>query len=400
MAPIAAVQAIELLLIDVDPTQPRQEIDHESLGDLTASVREQGIVTPLRVVAKGDGRFQLLYGERRLRAATANELLTVPCIVEKTIPTWTEALDIQLTENLHRADLRPLEIAQTLWRRILGANIEALEEEQRDDGQATAQLLGNYLTPASQIAALEDRLCTLADVGAVGEYFQSGRVRAPRKAILGRYGMASYAESKLKKLFGTLDVAPLVQDMLAGVDVSARALRDLKQFDPTTQVTIVEEARAAENGDMGTALRGAIDKRDEKKAKKKAQVQQNGQSDTDRTGIDGEPDDAPTELLPAVEGNGKEFVPDPQLAFLTSSGGHAAKLVTDQPAPKRGSTPPMSKVGEWDDNSVLQLEGALEAAMTVCTDAGALRLNKRQISRLAPLWGQIAEAMQRAGLEA
>ena len=390
---------VDPLLIDLDPTQPRQEIDQEALDEMAASVREQGIVTPLRVVAKDDGRFQLLYGDRRLRAAIANELPAVPCIVEETIPTWMEALDIQLTENLHRAELRPLEIAQTLWRRILGANIEALEEEQGDDGSATAQLLSNYLTPASQISALEDRLAALSGHATAADYFASGRVRVGRKVVLGRYGMAGWPESKLKKLFNALDVAPVVQDMLAGVDVSARALRDLKRFDPETQATIVEEARAAENGDVGTALRQAIDKRDEKKAKKE-QPQQAAQPAADDTAIDDEQGSAPVELLPVAEGNDKEFVPDPQLAFLTSSGGSAAKLVTDRPEPQRGSAPPVSKAGEWDDDSVLILEGALETVRNVIRDMGVLRLNERQIRRLAPLWGEVVEEMQRAGLEA
>lgn len=390
---------VDPLLIDLDPTQPRQEIDQEALDELIASVREQGIITPLRVVAKDDGRYQLLYGERRLRAALANEMAAVPCIIEATIPTWMEALDVQLTENLHRADLRPLEVAQTLWRRILGANIEALEEEQGDDGIATAQLLSNYLTPASQITALEDRLCALAGVVTVAEYFQSGRVRVPRKAILGRYGMAGWAESRLKKLFATLDVDPAVQDMLSGIDVPARTLRDLKKFDPATQATIVEEARATENGDVGTALRKAIDERDEKKAKKNGQKGQ-PQPAADETAIDDEQESAPAELLPVAEGNGKEFVPDPQLAFLTSSGGSAAKLVTDQPEPQRGSTPPVSKVGEWDDDTVIILEGALETLRNVVQDTGVLRPNERQIRRLAPLWSQVVEEMRRAGLEA
>lgn len=390
---------VDPLLIDLDPTQPRQDIDQEALDEMIASVREQGIVTPLRVVAKDNGRYHLLYGERRLRAALANEMAAVPCIVEETIPTWMEALDVQLTENLHRADLRPLEVAQTLWRRILGANIEALEEEQGDDGTATAQLLSNYLTPASQITALEDRLCALAEVATVAAYFQSGRVRVPRKTVLGRYGMAGWAESRLKKLFATLDVDPAVQDMLSGIDVPARTLRDLKKFDAATQATIVEEARATENGDVGGALRKAIDERDEKKTKKNGQKDQ-PQAAADETAIDDEHDSVSVELLPVAEGSGKEFVPDPQLAFLTSSGGSAAKLVTDQVEPQRGSHAPTRKVGEWDDDSVLLLESALETVRNNVTDAGVLRLSERQIQRLAPLWSQVVEEMRRAGLEA
>jgi len=392
---------VDPLLIDLDPTQPRQENDQEALDEMAASVREQGIVTPLRVVAKDDGRFQLLYGERRLRAAIANELSAVPCIVEETIPTWMEALDIQLTENLHRAELRPLEIAQTLWRRILGANIEALEEEQGDDGSATAQLLSNYLTPASQISALEDRLAALAGQATAADYFASGRVRVGRKVVLRRYGMAGWPESKLKKLFSTLDVTPVVQDMLSGVDVSARALRDLKKFDPETQATIVEEARAAENGDVGTALRQAIDKRDEKKAKKaKDQKEQAAQPAADETAIDDEQESAPVELLLVTEGNGKEFVPDPQLAFLTSTGGSAPKLVTDRPPPARGTPPPTSKIGEWNNDQALQLESALEAALTLFDDAGVAHFNESQAKRLKPLWSELVELMQHAMGEA
>ena len=384
-------QTISSLLIDGDPTQPRQAFDPIELNDLAASMRAQGIVTPLRVVAKPGGRFQLLYGERRLRAAQLAELETVPCLVDQDTPSWTAALDIQLTENLHRADLRPLEVAQTLWRRILGANIEALEAEQGDDGSATAQVLGTGLTPASQITALEARLCALAGVPTVATYFGSGRVRAPRKLVLGRYGMADWSESRLKKLFGTLDVAPLVQEMLAGVDVSARALRDLKGFDPETQAALVEEARTAESGDVGAALRGAIDKRDGKK---------NGKGQPVAESTDDVQERASSELLPIAEGNGKEFVPDPQLAFLTGSSGSAARLVTDQAAPQRGSVPASGKVGEWHDDSVLLLESALEAARNIVADVQVLRLNQRQLGRLAPLWSQLVEALQRTGLEA
>ena len=149
-----------------------QEIDPEAQADLEASVREMnGVRVPITVVPKGDGRYQLLYGERRLRATQTSELPAVLCLVFEEPPTWMEALDTQLVENLCRAELRPLELAQGLWRRILGANIEALEEEHGDDGSTTEQLLANYFTPTSQIAALEDRLCNLAGVAAVAGYF-------------------------------------------------------------------------------------------------------------------------------------------------------------------------------------------------------------------------------------
>ncbi len=396
----AALHQVDPLFIDFDPTQPRQEIDQEAQDDLEASVREvQGIRTPIMVVAKGDGRYQLLYGERRLRAVQTAVLPAVPCLVvpAEHAPSWMEALDTQLIENLCRAELRPLEVAQGLWRRILGANIEALEEEQGDDGRATAQLLANYLTPTSQIAALEDRLCQLAGVATVADYFGGGRVRVARKIILARYGMADWSASRLKKLFQALDVAAEVQDLLSGVDVSARALRDLGKRAPDEQAGLVQQAKTTaaqkEDGDIGAALRGALepDKTDKRKQPKQTTL-------TDDQG-EQPADDLAADLDGDREG-AKAFTPDPSLAFLTSSGGSASKLITDRPAPERGKTPAVSKVGEWSNDGVLQLEGALEAALHLFDEAGLARFNESQMKRLKPKWGEILELMQHAMGEA
>jgi ParB-like chromosome segregation protein Spo0J len=357
----ATLREIDPLLIDFDPTQPRQDIDPEGQADLEASVREMnGVRVPITVVAKADGRYQLLYGERRLRAVQTSELPAVPCLIFEEPPTWMEALDTQLVENLCRAELRPLELAQGLWRRILGANIEALEDEHGDDGGTTEQLLANYFTPTSQIVALEDRLCHLAGVAAVADYFGGGRMRVPRKAILARYGMADWSESRLKKLFQTLDVTPGVQDRLAAVDVSARALRDLAKRGPEEQSSLVKQAKttaAKGDGDVGAALRGAMEKGDKPKKNDQAPKQS---TLNDQAGDHGdEPvDDLAADLDGDREG-ASTFTPDPSLAFLTTTNGSAPKLVTDRAAPERGSTPPVTKVGEWSNDGVLQLESAL-----------------------------------------
>ncbi len=92
------------------------------------------------------------------------------------------------------------------------------------------------------------------------------------------------------------------------------------------------------------------------------------------------------------------FTPDPSLAFLTSSGGTAPKLVTDRPAPERGKTPATRKVGEWDNDQVLQLEGALEAARNLFDDAGPAGFNTAQVGWLSRLWGEVVERMERTGM--
>ncbi len=79
------------------------------------------------------------------------------------------------------------------------------------------------------------------------------------------------------------------------------------------------------------------------------------------------------------------FTPDPSLAFLTSTGGSAPRLITDRAAPQRGSTPPVTRAGEWSDDGVLQLESALEVALHLFDEAGIVRFNAGHLKRLAPM---------------
>jgi ParB/RepB/Spo0J family partition protein len=94
--------------LDLNMEQPRVEIG--DLSDLVASIREKGILEPLLVRPKGDGRFMIISGERRYRAALIVGLREVPCI-EMEVDDRAVA-EITLIENLQRKDLTPFEEAQ------------------------------------------------------------------------------------------------------------------------------------------------------------------------------------------------------------------------------------------------------------------------------------------------
>lgn len=91
------------------PWQPRHVFEQEALSDLVASVRERGVLQPLLVRRNAD-HFELIAGERRLRAATEAGLIDVPAIVMEV--TDREALEIALVENLQRSDLNLIEEAE------------------------------------------------------------------------------------------------------------------------------------------------------------------------------------------------------------------------------------------------------------------------------------------------
>ena len=94
--------------ITTNPKQPRQVFDEDALAELTHSIKEFGVLQPIVVRAQGTG-FELVMGERRLRAAIAAGLDTIPAIVRETAD--EAMLRDALLENIHRAQLNPLEEA-------------------------------------------------------------------------------------------------------------------------------------------------------------------------------------------------------------------------------------------------------------------------------------------------
>lgn len=93
-----------------NPSQPREIFNHAGLEELIASVKEYGILQPLVVSDLGNGRYELIAGERRLRASKIAGLKTVPVILKS--PKAQEKLEWALIENLHRENLNPIEEAK------------------------------------------------------------------------------------------------------------------------------------------------------------------------------------------------------------------------------------------------------------------------------------------------
>ena len=96
--------------------QPRQDLREDTLRELAESIRAQGVVQPVLVRPLGDGRYELIAGERRWRAAQLAGLREVPAVI-RTIPDRA-AIAVALIENIQREDLNPLEEAAALQRLI------------------------------------------------------------------------------------------------------------------------------------------------------------------------------------------------------------------------------------------------------------------------------------------
>ncbi len=110
----AKQQLLPVEQIAPNPYQPRREFDSEQLAELTASVREHGILQPLLVAPKGendvDRPYILIAGERRLRASKLAGMATVPCVMREADA--RQLLEWAIIENIQRADLNPIDRAK------------------------------------------------------------------------------------------------------------------------------------------------------------------------------------------------------------------------------------------------------------------------------------------------
>ena len=107
--PSAYFAEIPVVQIQPNPRQPREAFDEEAMAELVHSIREVGLLQPVVVRPVGDHRFELIMGERRWRATQQAGLATIPAIVRETGD--DAMLRDALLENLHRAQLNPLEEA-------------------------------------------------------------------------------------------------------------------------------------------------------------------------------------------------------------------------------------------------------------------------------------------------
>lgn len=113
---MSEMRSVTISSISVNPYQPRTEFDEEALNDLASSIKEHGIIQPLVVTEISPGKYQLISGERRFRAAQKANLTKVFVVVRDA--NEQEQLELAIVENVQRRDLNPMERAHA-YRRLM-----------------------------------------------------------------------------------------------------------------------------------------------------------------------------------------------------------------------------------------------------------------------------------------
>lgn len=155
-----AADGVELRELPVDrivanPHQPRRHFDESALANLAASVRERGVLQPVLVSPRADGRYELIAGERRWRAAVVAERDTVPALVRERDD--AASLELALIENMAREDLSPVEEARACAGLVeeLGLTREEVGRRVGRSRVAVSNLLRLLDLPDETLAALD-----------------------------------------------------------------------------------------------------------------------------------------------------------------------------------------------------------------------------------------------------
>jgi ParB family chromosome partitioning protein len=220
---VASPMEISTDAITPNPHQPRKQFDEASILSLAASIKSTGLVQPIivrREAGGADGRYQLIAGERRLRAAKAAGLTTIPALI-RDVDAFKQA-QMALIENVQREDLNPIDRAQA-YRTL----IEQL-------GLTQAELANRIGEDRSSITNLL-RLLELAEP--VRELVRSGELSLGHAKILAGIPDQTQQQELAERISGQglsvrnleriLQEAPSIQTKRAAVDPSAH-IRDLE----------------------------------------------------------------------------------------------------------------------------------------------------------------------------
>jgi len=164
---LGSVAQLKIEQIESNPFQPRNHFNESELAELALSIQQQGIIQPVTVRKLGHDKYQLIAGERRVKAARLSGLETIPAFIR--VANDEQMLEMALVENIQREDLNPLEIAISFQRLIEECKIRQEELSQKVGKDRTT--ISNYIRllklPSEIQVALRDELITMGHARAI-----------------------------------------------------------------------------------------------------------------------------------------------------------------------------------------------------------------------------------------
>ena len=162
-----AIAQIDIDKIETNPFQPRTDFDENALSELSESIKNQGVIQPVTVRKMGYDKYQLISGERRLRASKLAGLKTIPVFIR--VANDEQMLEMALIENIHRENLNAIEVAISYQRLLEECKLtqDQLSEKVGKDRSTVANFLRLLKLPAEIQIAIRDGYITMGHARAL-----------------------------------------------------------------------------------------------------------------------------------------------------------------------------------------------------------------------------------------
>lgn len=199
-AATSPLQSLSVASIEPLPGNPRKRFDEGALEELAASIASRGVIQPIIVRPKSNGKFQLVAGERRWRAAQKARLHEIPALVRDL--SEREVMALALIENLQREDLNPVEEAR------------AYQRLSEDEGMTQAEIARMVEKSRSHVANIQ-RLLALPT--AVLDLVETGKLSMGHaRALIGRDNAADLAKTAVNDNLSVREMEKLVRKLTKG----------------------------------------------------------------------------------------------------------------------------------------------------------------------------------------
>ena len=162
-----AIAQIDIDKIETNPFQPRTDFDETALSELSESIKKQGVIQPVTVRKMGYDKYQLISGERRLRASKMAGLKQIPVFIR--VANDEQMLEMALIENIHRENLNAIEVAISYQRLLEECKLtqDQLSEKVGKDRSTVANFLRLLKLPAEIQIAIRDGYITMGHARAL-----------------------------------------------------------------------------------------------------------------------------------------------------------------------------------------------------------------------------------------
>ncbi|MBR5585703.1 MAG: ParB/RepB/Spo0J family partition protein [Alistipes sp.] len=208
--PMAEMTEVDIKDIEPNPTQPRRNFDEEALVELATSISQLGVIQPITLKRRDDGKYTIISGERRWRASQKAGLERLPAYIREVDDEDLHAM--ALVENIQRENLNAIEIALGMQRLVeeCGLTQEAMAEKVGKKRSTVSNYMRLLSLPSEMQLALKEGLISMGHAKALATLDYENQIKALKKCV--RKGLSVRQAEELARKLSTVTVCEITDE--------------------------------------------------------------------------------------------------------------------------------------------------------------------------------------------